>query len=165
MARIRKKHARPGLHTIIEDMAERIGQQADGASHVVYVILDPTQPDPLGQFKALPIYVGVTRRIRRRVKQHFRCAAYNEFGNKVIYRRLRNLLLQNVVAEFEVIERFDTKLDAMIAETMHAQRLLRAGYTLCNRWFFQRYILTEREMEKVVDRIRYAATMETTGWD
>ncbi|WP_199555420.1 hypothetical protein [Sandaracinobacteroides hominis] len=50
MAGMRRKHTRPGFHTIIEDMAEYADRQADGATHVVYVVLDPAQPDPLVEF-------------------------------------------------------------------------------------------------------------------
>lgn len=159
----KRKWTKPGIPTRIEETAERAESQAAGAPYVVYVILDPTQPDPFGRFRILPIYVGVSSLIRRRVRKHFRRAAYDAFGSPVAG-RVRKLLLRGVVAEFEVIDRLDNKLDAMIAETAHAQRLLKIGYRLCNCWYFQGHILTDAEMEKVVARIRYAADMELRGW-
>ena len=102
--------------------------------------------------------------MRRRVKQHFRRAAYNQFGTNRICAQLRKMLFANVVAEFEVIDRLDNKIDAMIAETVHARELLRAGYKLCNWWYFQREILTDEEIEAVMARIRYAAGMAERGW-
>ena len=164
MPKTKRKWTKPGIPTRIEDMAQHAEMQAAGADHVVYVILDPTRPDPLGQFKSLPIYVGVSGEIRIRVKKHFREAAYNDFGRNPLYGRMRALLLRDVVAEFEVIDRLDNKVDGMIAETAHAQRLLKAGYRLCNCWYFQRTILTDAEMAKVVSRIHYAAAMELRGW-
>lgn len=164
MAKGKRKWTRPGIPTRIEQMAEQAESQAAGSAYVVYAILDPTQADPLGQFRYLPFYVGVSRQIRTRVRRHFRKAACNAFGRNLLCGRLRSLLLQNVVAEFQVIERLDNKCDAMIAETVHAQRLLKAGYLLCNYWYFQRHILTDAEMEKVVARIRHAADMELRGW-
>lgn len=159
----KRKWTRPGIPTWIEDMAEHAERQAAGAAYVVYAIFDPTQPDPSGRFRYLPIYVGVSGEIRRRVKKHFQKAAYDPSRNPVAG-HLRRLLLINTVAEFEVIDRLDNKIDAMIAETAHAQRLLKAGYQLCNCWYFQHHILTDAEMEKVVTRIRYAAEMELRGW-
>lgn len=163
MPRKKRKWSRPGIPTLIEDMAESAERQATGAAHAVYAILDPTQPDPFGKFRYLPIYVGVSCEIRRRVKKHFRRASYNPFGSPIA-EQLRKLLQRGIVAEFEVIDRLDTKVDAMIAETAHAQRLLKAGYRLCNCWYFQHHILTNAEMEKVIARIRYAAEMERRGW-
>ena len=97
------------------------------------------------------------------MKRHFRRAAFNPYSSPVA-ERLRRLLLLGIVAEFEVIDHLDNKIDAMIAETAHAQRSLKAGYQLCNCWYFQHHILTDTEMEKVVARIRYAAEMELRGW-
>jgi predicted GIY-YIG superfamily endonuclease len=153
--------ARLALHRRIENIADLAEEQAAGSAYVIYAILDTKRPDPLGKFRALPIYIGVTGQIGRRVKQHFRRAAKNQFGRNRICIRLRRMLIANVVAEFEVVDHLDNKIDAMIAETVHAQRLLRAGYTLCNQWYFQREILTEWEMQKVIARIwRAAETVE-----
>lgn len=157
--------ARLALHRRIENIADLAEVQAAGSAYVIYAILDPSRPDPLGKFRALPIYIGVTGQIGRRVKQHFRRAAKNQVGRNRICVQLRKMLLANVVAEFQVVDHLDNKIDAMIAETAHAQRLLRRGYTLCNQWFFQREILTEGEMEQVAARIRNAAAMEESGWN
>lgn len=152
------------LHRRIENIADLAEEQAAASAYVIYAILDPSRPDPLGKFRALPIYIGVTGQIGRRVKQHFRRAAKNQFGRNRICAQLRKMLVANVVAEFEVVDHLDNKIDAMIEETVHAQRLLRAGYTLCNQWYFQREILTEEEVEQVLARIRHAAAMEKIGW-
>lgn len=156
--------SRVALHRHIENMATDAEKQSAGSPYVIYAILDPTRPDPLGTFKALPIYIGVSSQIGRRVKQHFRRAAYNQFGSSQICARLRKLLLADVVAEFQVADRLDNKVDAMIAETVQAQALVRAGYRLCNGWYFQRKVLTDEELDQVVARIRYAAAMEAKGW-
>ena len=164
MKTITRISPRLALHRRIENIAGLAEDQAAGSAYVIYAILHPSRPDPLGKLRALPIYIGVTGQIGRRVKQHFRRAAKNQFGRNRICVQLRKMLLANVVAEFQIIEHLDNKIDAMIAETVHAQDLLRAGYKLCNQWFFQREILTEAEMEQVVARIRYAADMEKKGW-
>lgn len=155
---------RLALYCRIENVADLAEKQSAGSPYVIYAILDPSRPDPLGKFRSLPIYIGLTSQISRRVKQHFRRAAKNQFGRNRISVQLRKMLLANVVAEFEVVDHLDNKIDAIIAETLHAQGLLRAGYTLCNQWFFQREILTEGEMEQVVARIRHAAAMAQNGW-
>lgn len=118
------------MHRRIENVADRAEKQTAGSVYVIYAILDPSRPDPLGKFRSLPIYIGVTSQISRRVKQHFRRAAKNQFGSNRICVQLRKMLFATVVAEFEVVDHLDDKIDAMIAETIHSQGLLRAGYTL-----------------------------------
>jgi len=152
------------LHRRIENVADLAEEQSAGSAYVIYAILDPKRHDPLNRFTSLPIYIGVTSHMRRRVKQHFQRAAYNQFGTNRICAQLRKMLFANVVAEFEVIDRLDNKIDGMIAETVHARELLRAGYKLCNWWYFQREILTDEEIEAVMARIRYAAGMAERGW-
>lgn len=68
MASKKRKWTKPGIPTRIEEMAENAERQAAGSFYAVYAILDPTQPDPFGQFSCLPIYIGVSCGIRRRVK-------------------------------------------------------------------------------------------------
>lgn len=148
----------------IDKLAEQFRLEVKTSPYVIYMILDPTQPDPKGQHQGLPIYVGVSSQIHHRLKQHFRAAGASEPGNRALYQLLGRLLQQQILVKFEIVERLDNKRDAMIAETVHAQRLLAAGYRLMNSWYFQRNLLSELEMAKVVARIHAAADSERDGW-
>lgn len=143
-------HLRDG----VRDVSERAQQQAEGAAFAIYLILDPTQPDPLGQFEALPIYVGLSSNVGRRVEKHFRRAALKKLDGHLVCGRMRELMRQDVLAGFVVVDRYEDEIDAKIAETVFAQLLLHSGYRLYNLWPSQSKILPARRLDKAIAGIR-----------
>ena len=146
-------HLRDG----VRDATERAHQQAAGAAYAIYLILDPTQDDPLGQFEALPIYVGLSSNVGRRVEKHYRRAALKKLDGHLVCGRMRELMRQDILAGFEVVDRYDNEIDAKIAETIYAQLLLQAGYRLYNLWPSQSRILTAKRLDKAIAGIRRRA--------
>lgn len=145
------------LREAVTDATERVRQQAEGAAYVIYLILDPTQADPLGQFEALPIYVGLSSNVGQRVENHYRRAALKKLDGHRVCGHMRELMRQDILAGFEVIDRYDKEIDAKIAETVYAQLLLRSGYRLYNLWPSQSRILTAKRLDKAIAGIRRRA--------
>ena len=138
----------------VRDVREGAQQQAEGAAFAIYLILDPTQPDPLGQFEALPIYVGLSSNVGRRVEKHFRRAALKKLDGHLVCGRMRELMRQDILAGFVVVDRYEDEIDAKIAETVFAQLLLQAGYRLYNLWPSQSQILSAKRLDKAIAAIR-----------
>ena len=152
------------LRNSVKEAMERARGQAEGASYAIYLILDPTQDDPYGQFPALPIYVGLSSNVSKRVEKHYRRAALKKLDGHLVCGRMRELMRENVLATFEVIDRYDNEVEAKIAETVYAQLLLEAGYRLYNLWSSQSCILTAKQLDKAIAGIRHrAASKQSSG--
>jgi hypothetical protein len=145
------------LRNSVKEAMERAHEQAEGAAYAIYLVLDPTQDDPFGQFGALPIYVGLSSNVGKRIEKHYRRAALKKLDDHLVCGRMRKLMREGVLAKFEVIDRYDNEIEAKIAETIYAQLLLQAGYRLYNLWPSQSRILTTKRLEKAIAGIKRRA--------
>ncbi len=142
------------LRAAVREATARANAQAEGAAYAIYVILDPTQHDPLEQFQAMPIYVGLASNMRRRMETHYNRAALKTVDDNRVCGRMRQLMRKDILARFEVIDRYENEVDALIAETVHAQLLLEAGYRLYNLWPSQSSLLTPERLDERIAAIR-----------
>ena len=131
----------------IQQIATELADQAGNLRYVNYIILDPTRDDPYSLYGCMPIYVGQTGNIAKRVRQHF-SAAISPKQASGIQRRLALLLRDGNVPIFQIVECHRTRAACVKAETVWAQRLLHAGAALENRWPDQAVFINERNLAR-----------------
>lgn len=129
----------------IEAIAKNAHTQAQGASYVVYLILDPTLPDPHGLFPSTPIYVGQTGRIYGRIKDHCEQALVYGGPEGSLKAILTNLIESGNPPAVMVAQLCNNTISSRFAETRWAQKLLAMGYKLKNRAPLQRSIMTTKQ--------------------
>ena len=136
----------------LEEAANRMGADWDDA-YVVYAILDPTQRDPLCRYgPGMPIYVGQSLRLERRILTHFRHAEWRPRSPQTIKRKLAVIMQQHKVPEFVVLGEYGSRLEALKGETMWAQRLRHEGYVLANQFSDQRNRLPRAKLTKALNK-------------
>lgn len=121
-------------------------------SHVNYVIIDPTVPDPEGVFPGLPIYTGQSADIAQRILAHLRHAAVVPPDRGQLYARMAALIHAGTMPIFRILQVHRTRAQCLVAETTWAQRLLRSKAQLLNTSPDQSRILTRssvRRMQRV----------------
>jgi hypothetical protein len=138
----------------ISEMSRQARGHAAGAAHVVYIIINPAAPDPLGAFAGMPMYVGMSANIERRVLRHYQCAAFRRLRRGSIRWRINRLLKQGTLVRFVVAARFDSLIEAEIAEIHQSQQLIAAGYRLLNRLPVQSTAMSEQQLADVAARRR-----------
>ncbi len=148
----------------LEAAASRMGADWDDA-YVVYVILDPTRIDPDRRYgRGMPIYVGQTLRLERRILSHFRNAEWRSKSPQTIKRKLAVILQQHKVPEFVVLGEYGSRLEALKGETMWAQRLRHEGYVLANQVGDQRNRLPKDKLTKALKKkVRELSIAEATN--
>jgi hypothetical protein len=136
----------------LDAAASRMGADWDDA-YVVYAILDPTLHDPERRYgRWMPIYVGQTLRLERRILSHFRNAEWRPRSPQTIKRKLAVIMQQHKVPEFVVLGEYGSRLEALKGETMWAQRLRHEGYVLANRVGDQRNRLPRDKLKSALNK-------------
>lgn len=133
---------------------------ADDARYVVYAILDPTQRDPSRSYRGLPIYVGETGDFGSRVMGHFEAACGETARETGRIPYIRRLLREGVVPRFAVLQRFNSRIDAIEAEIRWSQTLLSKGYPLTNLRPWQCEVLPADKIEERVRTQQWATSIE-----
>ncbi len=120
--------------------------------HVNYCIVDPTVPDPEGVFPGMPIYTGQSADVGQRILAHLRHAAVIPHDPGPLYERLAALIHGRTMPIIRILQVHRTRAEAIVAETIWAQRLLRSQARLLNIPPDQSRILTPssvRRMQRV----------------
>jgi hypothetical protein len=128
----------------IENIGVHAQQMANNAPFVVYVFLDVMRADPYGHYRGLPIYVGETAKLLNRIIDHFKLAAANNEQKRPFHRELARLLEADTLPSVDILHVCQTRDESRVAETLLAQDLLKAGYTLFNRQRWQSEIMLPR---------------------
>lgn len=136
----------------IKERAKLASEQAVGAAHIVYLIINPAVPDPLGKFAGLPIYVGMSAKIEQRVLRHFYNAAFKRVRRRSVRRPIRRLLTKGTLVQFAIMGRFQTLVDAQIAEIYQSQELIAQGYKLRNLWTIQSKPMSAQQLADLATR-------------
>lgn len=150
----------PQIKAEISRCAEVAQHSAGEARYVVYAILNPTQADPFSDYPGLPIYVGETQNVAARIKSHFwqACKANPKKLGRDTY--IRKLFIQATVPSVVILQRVDTRFDALEAETRWAQIFLAKGYPLTNEIFVQRQALQADEIERRLEIRKWATPIQ-----
>jgi hypothetical protein len=106
---------------------------------ITYLIRDPRKPDRRGNQAGTPIYIGQTKQFAKRVLNRFMTSEKAAKAHDSIERRVTDLLHQDVVVRYEVLERVATRLSSLVSETNWIKRCRNAGYDLCNNLQEQRF--------------------------
>lgn len=106
---------------------------------ITYLIRDPREPDHRGNQAGTPIYIGQTKEFAKRVLNRFMTSEKRAKAHDSIERRVSDLLHQDVVVRYEVLERVATRLTSLVSETNWIKRCRNAGYDLCNNLQEQRF--------------------------
>ena len=102
--------------------------------YTTYGIINPT----LNQY----IYVGQTSNFERRKRAHLRLLKKRpNFKTTNIKTHLYDLLLNEIVPEFIILEECDTEILSLLSETHWVYRLARDKQPLLNRWKIHRKII------------------------
>lgn len=141
----------------IEAIAKNAHNQAQGATYVVYVILDHSRPDPNGFFAGTPIYVGQSGRIHDRIVDHCQAALVYGGCEGSIKATLAKMIESGNLPSVKVVQLCNGKDSSLIAETRWAQKLLAMGYQLKNRTPLQARVMTQKQW---VDFERRAAAVD-----
>lgn len=107
---------------------------------IIYAIHDPSRPDTIGgAVDGLIVYIGQTKLFGKRVRKHLRNG-----GRATTRPRDRveggcyDIMARGFVPRFSVRETCRSAIDALIAETNLARRMIALGCPLLNRWPEQR---------------------------
>ena len=106
---------------------------------ITYLIRDPRKPDHRGNSAGTPIYIGQTKQFAKRVLNRFMTSEKQAKARDSIERRVTDLLHQDIVVRYEVLERVATRLTSLVSETNWIKRCRNAGYDLCNNLQEQRF--------------------------
>jgi hypothetical protein len=120
------------------EVREEIGRAAAlavASPYAVYIILDPSQNDPLGRHpEGTPIYVGQSKDLRDRADSHMRDGGGGTGDSSIKAGRLKEMMDQFVVPVFRIVDTAPSHLTSLIAETVWARRYVWLGYELANQW-------------------------------
>lgn len=139
----------PTLHAQFSVMVDDATGLVSGNAYLNYMILDPTVPDPDGVLPGMPIYVGQTVSIAQRIRLHIHCALGASPRPGSVYARIADISATGSVPVFRVLEVHRNRVACMNAETVWAQRLLRSGAALTNKWREQGAIVPDREVARM----------------
>ncbi len=137
------------LHVQFSLMVEDTTGLVPGNAYLNYMILDPTVPDPCGVLPGMPIYVGQTASIAQRIRLHMVWALGASARSGSVYARIADIIRAGSVPVFRVLEVHRNRVACMHAETVWAQRLLRSGAALTNKWREQGAIVPDREVARM----------------
>jgi hypothetical protein len=132
----------------IENMALEVAELVPEAAYANYMILDPTRPDPTGILPGAPIYVGQSGCVARRIKAHMRRALMQSVRRGSLYERIVAIVRAGAMPIFRVLQLYPTRLESVRGETIWAQRLLRDGARLYNRWPEQSRLMAGKELAR-----------------
>lgn len=119
----------------VREETQRIAALAAASPYAVYIILDPSQNDPLGRHpEGTPIYVGQSKDLRDRADSHMRDGGGGTGDTSMKAGRLREIMDQFVVPIFRIVDTAPSHLTSLIAETVWARRYVWLGYELANQW-------------------------------
>lgn len=104
---------------------------------ITYLMRDPRRPDLRGNNAGWPIYVGQTDEFGNRVRNHLRKSEKLARRGKGIKARLKELLHDGVVPNFEVLDRQPTRLASLLSETNYARLCRSRGYDIANQTTLQ----------------------------
>ncbi|PZU43797.1 MAG: hypothetical protein DI568_16835 [Sphingomonas sp.] len=135
----------PEIKDRMQQMAADLAVQAGELRYVNYIILDPTRADPYNLYDFMPIYIGQTGDIAMRVKAHFNAAIAAKRTSGIL-RKLEQLLRDDHLPIFQIVECHRTRAACVKAETVWAQRLLHAGAALENGWPDQSVFINDRNL-------------------
>jgi len=136
------------LRAQIQAMADQAAELVPGGAYANYMIIDPTQPDPDGILPGAPIYVGQSVNIGKRVLTHMRQALTRSVRRGSLYERIVAIVRVGQLPIFRVLQVHQTRLDCVQGETVWAQRLLREGAHLYNRWPEQSRLMPPKELAR-----------------
>lgn len=105
---------------------------------ITYLIRDPSRPDFRGNAAGYPIYIGQSKNFSTRVLRRFLTSEKKATKKDSIDKRVSDLLHQNIVVEYEVLERVPTHLASLVSETNWVIRCRNRGYNLANQWAEQK---------------------------
>lgn len=118
--------------------------------YAIYAILDPSRSDPHDVYNGTPIYVGQTQDLTERGAQHLWYGKHRSQSR--VSKAIANMLEDRIFPTFVAIDAADSRLEALVKETLWAQRMHIAGYLLCNMATDQSRLLTLREMRRACQR-------------
>lgn len=132
----------------IEGMAQEVAELVPDDAYTIYMILDPTRPDPTGILPGVPIYVGQSGAAARRIKSHMQRALMQSVRRGSLYERIFTIVQAGAMPIFRVLQLHQTRLESVQGETIWAQRLLRDGACLYNRWPEQSRLMAGKELAR-----------------
>jgi hypothetical protein len=127
----------PGLrefHATLQAEINRIGGLAEGRRYVTYLIRDPLQIDRRGNPDGAPIYVGQTKQMQIRARNHLEDGGRYTSGGRCKAGRLHEIMKRYRVPKFDILDEAPTHLTSLVSETVWARRLTYLGYDIANRW-------------------------------
>lgn len=134
----------------INDVAAQFEREANGASLVVYAILDPRRPDPLRQYIGTPIYVGETRHPTERFLAHTKYWTPREKPMVPVKRELKRMIESGYAPAITVLEECRTRSESLKAELKWSQGLVKQGYVLFNCLPGQSRVVSTRHFDKLI---------------
>lgn len=103
-------------------------------NHIVYLIIDPSVPDRFGRYPhGEPIYVGETRDLYQRIRNHISNARANDNGPDSIQNYLRALMAAGEVPLFKLLDHAVDRPRILMREKHWTKILEEQGYPLRNR--------------------------------
>lgn len=142
----------PQMKARVSGIAQVAARNTRGAKYVVYAMLDPREPDPLGEYPAKPVYVGMTRDIATRIKRRYHDAFAAKPKSGVCAEFLRELARGGTVAQFAILEGCSGAVAAAEAETKWAQTLIAVGHKLFNHWIEQSRLVAVDELAACLEK-------------
>jgi hypothetical protein len=134
MARYVKDPALRAYQGQVEAEVQRVSDLAAGLGYVTYAIRDPSEKDHRGHPKGPIVYVGQSKQLRIRAKDHMADGGRATFDRKCRATRIHAIMKAGCVPYFEILDSQPTLLGSLISETLHARRACWRGYRLANGW-------------------------------
>jgi hypothetical protein len=98
---------------------------------ITYLARDPRQLDLKGNV-GWPIYVGQSKELGKRVRNHLRTSEKLSQAHDSVRKRIKAILHDGHVPIFEVLDRQPTRLLSLVSETNFARACRRRGYDIAN---------------------------------
>lgn len=98
---------------------------------ITYLARDPRKEDLKGN-PGWPIYVGQSKELGTRVRNHLRTSEKRAQAHDSVRKRIREILHEGYVPIFEVLDRQPTRLLSLVSETNFARACRRRGYDIAN---------------------------------
>ena len=127
----------------IDTIAAEAKEMASSAAYVVYLIFDPSRPDPQGTYEGLPLYIGESSQVETRFKTHLRCALSRQGTAGSVHNEIYRMAERCVLPRILLLEECASRAASLEAEIRWAQKLLYQGYALFNRLPGQRAAVDE----------------------
>ena len=117
----------------IDTIAAEAKEMAGSAAYVVYLIFDPSRPDPQGTYEGLPLYIGESSQVETRFKTHLRCALSRQGTAGSVHNEIYRMAERCVLPRVVVLEGCASRAASLEAEIRWAQKLLHQEYAIFNR--------------------------------